>query len=101
VNHHSSTRVGLRQRRRFSPQQIQQLLTQFERSGLSLTEFVRQQGLCYSVFCRWRKRQREGSLRTPVLQAVSLGSLLTANWMAEVALPKGATIRFSAQASSA
>jgi hypothetical protein len=56
---------------------------------------------CYSVVCRWRKRQREASLRPPRLQPLPLGSLLGPTWMAEVALPNGATLRFSAQASAA
>jgi hypothetical protein len=31
-------------------------LIEFERSGLSAAEFVRQQGLTYTTFCGWRKR---------------------------------------------
>lgn len=100
-NNQPATRIGSPKRRRFSTQQIQQFLVDFERSGLSATDFTRQHGLCYSVFCRWRKLHRPGSLRSPRLQAVPLGSLFAPAWMAEIALPNGATLRVSAQASSA
>jgi transposase-like protein len=100
-NNHSAIRVGSSKRRRFSPQQIQQLLAQFERSGLSASAFTRQHGLCYSVFCRWRKRHCALARRPPRLQAVPLGSLFAAAWMAEIALPNGATLRLNPQASPA
>jgi transposase-like protein len=34
----------------------EELLGQFERSGLSAAEFARQHGLTYTTFCGWRKR---------------------------------------------
>lgn len=87
--------------------QIQQLLDQFQRSGLSAAAFARQQSLCYSVFCRWRKRfaapgrRRPGTELRPVLQSLPLGSLLVSPWAAEIVLPDRATVRLSAQASGA
>jgi len=36
-----------------------QIVAAFERSGLSATAFVRQHGLNYATFCRWRQWQRE------------------------------------------
>lgn len=96
-----ANRVGSPQRRRFSPQQIQQLLADFQRSGLSAAAFVRQHGLGYAAFCRWRNQHRAGSLPPSRWQAVPLGALLSPNGMAEIALPNGATVRVSAQASAA
>ena len=97
----SSVRVGSPQRRRFSASQIQRFLADFDRSGLSGVAFARQRGLCYTVFCRWRKLHRAPALRPPRLRAVPLGSLLAPAWMAEIALPNGATLRLGAQASAA
>ncbi|HEV2331272.1 MAG TPA: hypothetical protein VGY56_21020 [Verrucomicrobiae bacterium] len=34
----------------------EQLLDEFERSGLSAAEFARRNGLTYTTFCGWRKR---------------------------------------------
>jgi hypothetical protein len=35
-----------------------QLLAEFDRSGLSAAAFARQHGLTYTTFCGWRHRQR-------------------------------------------
>jgi transposase-like protein len=88
---------GSPKRRRFSAQQIQQYLADFERGGLSATAFTREHGLCYSVFCRWRKQGR----RQPRLQPVALGTLLSPSWAAEIVLPQGVTVRLHAQAAPA
>lgn len=101
MNNKQPSRIGSPQRRRFSSTQIQQFLADFDRSGLSAVAFARQHGLCYSVFCRWRKLHRLHSLRVPRLQAVPLGSLLAPSWMAEIALPNGTTVRPSNQACAA
>jgi hypothetical protein len=34
-----------------------QLLAAFDRSGLSATDFARQQGVHYTTFCGWRQRR--------------------------------------------
>jgi hypothetical protein len=39
-----------------TPTRRRQLLTEFERSGLSAAEFARQQGIGYSTLCAWRAR---------------------------------------------
>jgi len=43
-------------RRQAAAVRREELLAQFERSGLSATEFARQHGLSYTTFCGWRKR---------------------------------------------
>jgi hypothetical protein len=37
-----------------------QLLAAFDGSGLSAAVFARQQGIHYTTFCGWRKRQAQG-----------------------------------------
>lgn len=51
-------------RRQTAAARREQLLTQFERSGLSAAEFARQHGLNYTTFCGWRKRW-EGAKALP------------------------------------
>lgn len=51
-------------RRHAAAARREQLLVEFERSGLSAAEFVRQHGLTYTTFCGWRKR-REGGKALP------------------------------------
>jgi transposase-like protein len=105
-NHSVRIRNGSRSRRRFSALQIQHWLDEFERSGLSAAAFARQHGLCYSVFCRWRKQQRDPvrrrltASRQPRFESLPLDSLLARNWAAEIVLSGQATLRLSSQASS-
>ncbi len=48
----------VRQRRgRTSPPERAALLAAFTRSGLSAAAFARQERLCYTTFCNWRRRQ--------------------------------------------
>ena len=51
-----STYKPLIGRRQAATARREQLLVEFERSGLSAAEFARQQGLTYTTFCGWRKR---------------------------------------------
>ncbi len=95
---------GRRTRRRFTPDQIQNYLRAFDRSGMSVAAFAGQHDLVYSVLLRWIQRraqapgtwagtrQRRG--RPPKLREVPLGSLLGAGrWAAEIVRPDGVTVR--------
>ena len=44
-------------RQRTSFTRRQQLLAEFDRSGLSATAFAHQHGIVYSTFCQWRARR--------------------------------------------
>jgi transposase-like protein len=44
-------------RTRTSPEKRRQILSAFERSGLSAAVFARQHGIGYSTLCAWRSRQ--------------------------------------------
>jgi transposase-like protein len=44
---------------RRTPEQIQQLVAQFQRGGQSVREFAQQQGVAISTVDRWLRRQRQ------------------------------------------
>jgi transposase-like protein len=59
-------RTGSDGRLRYSPDQRQELLDAFERSGLSAMAFSKQHGVCYQTFIAWlRKRRPCGEILTP------------------------------------
>ncbi len=99
---------GLRSRRRHTPQQRAELLTQYRRSGSSQREFVQLHGLGLSTLTKWLREarrtgvERSGRKGSTLFQAVNLSPLLGATgWAAEVALADGAVLRLSAQADAA
>jgi transposase-like protein len=66
-----NTSNGARRRPRTDAAQRAQLLAKFARSGLSAAAFARQQGLHYTTFCNWRRRQDQ-SQRLPAFVQVEL-----------------------------
>lgn len=52
-------RAGSDGRLRFTPAQRQELLTAFDRSGLSAMAFARSHGVCYQTFIAWQRKHRE------------------------------------------
>ena len=86
-----------RPRRRFTPDQILNYVSAFERSGLTVAAFARQHDLVYSVLLRWLQRRGQVAKRRgrpPKLREVALGSLLgVGRWAAEVVRPDGLTVR--------
>jgi len=73
--------VARRVRRRHTPTQILQLLSAFDRSGLSAFAFARKRGMTYDVLRRWliRRDQSRGRWPATALSAVATvaGSVLT------------------------
>ena len=67
-----STRLSLG-RRDAAALRREQLLAQFERSGMSAAEFARQNGLNYTTFCGWRQR-RERARALPAFVQVEVAS---------------------------
>ena len=50
--------LSLTRHRRSTPSaRRRQLLTEFERSGLSAAAFARRHGIAYTTFCSWRRRR--------------------------------------------
>jgi transposase-like protein len=99
---------GLRSRRRRTPQQRAELLTQFRRSGLSQRDFVQSHGLGLSTLTKWLRAERRTGVEPPErngsvpFQEVDLSPpFRPAGWAAEVALADGAVLRLSLQTNPA
>jgi hypothetical protein len=61
--------------RRRSRQEVEQLVSEFESSGLSRTEFCRERGLALSTLGRYRRRlDRQGATSANPLLAVELST---------------------------
>jgi transposase-like protein len=95
----------LRTRRRRTPQQRAELLTQYRRSGLSQRDFVQFHGLGLSTLTKWLRAERLTGVKPPgrnnsvPFQEVNLSpQFRPAGWAAEVALADGAVLRLSVQA---
>ena len=92
---------------------IPALVGRYRRSGLSLRDFARAEGLPpgrlhYWIYQKHRARavacaQEAARPAAPAFQEVKLatGLSLVTNWAAEVSLPTGAAVRFSATAAPA
>lgn len=92
-------------RRRRTPQQRAELLTQYRRSGLSQRDFVQSHGLGLSTLAKWLREDRRTDVQPPKrndsvpFQEVNLSpQFRPTGWAAEVALADGAVLRLSAQA---
>lgn len=82
-----STNGFLRRRRqRTSPSRRTQLLTAFDRSGLSAAAFARQHGIGYTTFCGWRHRRAKAKA-SPAFVEVELSEPAA---MAELLVEVGA-----------
>lgn len=97
-----------RSRRRRTPQQRAELLTQYRRSGSSQRDFVQSHGLGLSTLTKWLREERLTELKPPErndsvpFQEVNLRPQFSpTGWAAEVALTDGAVLRLGAQASVA
>lgn len=93
-----------RTRRRRTPQQQAELLTQYRRSGLSQRDFVQSHGLGLSTLTKWLREERRTDVKPPErngsvpFQEVNLSpQFRPAGWAAEVALADGAVLRLSVQ----
>ena len=54
-----------KKRLRYSPDQIQEILTAYEASGLSQRKFCQQRGLSLASFGNWRRKYQRTSRREP------------------------------------
>ena len=87
---------------RFSIEQRQQFIYEYQRSGLNQSEFARQHGLLPGTFRQWVRRQRAKAdvpVQGPELREVTLGELLgpPLRWAVEVVLNHKTTLRLSEQ----
>jgi hypothetical protein len=98
LNHHSI----------WSSQEVAALISRFRASGMSLERFARKHGippgrLHYWLYQKYRgvasgPISRLSAARGPVFEEIKLptNAPLLGNWAAEVSLPKGVAVRFSA-----
>jgi transposase-like protein len=101
-----SETLGMEARARFTVEQRQQLLEDFQQSGLGVTEFARQKGLSRVLLSVWLRRYVRQPLATvpttelPAtvpLREVCLGQVLgQPSWAAELVLPSGVAVRLDA-----
>jgi transposase-like protein len=81
---------------RTSKEQRRAILAEFERSGVSVTQFARRSGLKYSTLAAWVQRYRRpkrAALKSPMrlLEAVVTPTTLTSPFL-QVQLPGGARL---------
>ena len=86
-----AVRLDSRGRVRISKEQRRQVLSEFERSGMSAAQFAQRAGLKYSTFAAWlqryrRRRPQKSGVR--LLEAIVAQEALTA--ALQVQLPGGA-----------
>jgi len=87
-------------------QEIDALISRYRASGLGLERFARQEGIPYGRLHYWiyqkscAKTPKRSQSSVPLFQEVRLASCLPSmtGWVAEISLPKGLAIRFSAAA---
>jgi len=110
VKHIAPPIVARRIRRHYTPAQILQLLSEFDRSGLSAFTFARERRLTYSALRRWLVRRRHSrghwpararpagtlSVHQPILREVPLPAVLGGvRWAAEIVRSNGSTLRLA------
>ena len=87
-------------------QEMIALISRYRASGLGLERFARQEGMPYGRLHYWvyqksrAKTPKRSQSPVPLFQEVNLASCLPSmtSWTAEISLPKGLAIRFSATA---
>jgi len=90
----------------YTPEEIGGWISRYRASGMGLKAFAVQQGLSRSRLHYWVYGKRHCKFAKPVVpaplfQEVKLAGLPFANWAAEVSLPSGLAVRFSAAAAPA
>lgn len=84
--------------RRRTPVEWQQIIDQWQASGLSAREFCRQQSLGYANFRKWCKRLANPESQRAASQFIELGSLTkgeTSAWQIVLDLGEGIQLRLS------
>ena len=75
------------------PQRREELLMEFERSGLPATKFAALAGVRYQTFATWCKSIKSGALqRSPPLRFAEVVPAAVPSVMLRVVLPGGASI---------
>jgi hypothetical protein len=90
--------------RAYTPEEISDWIGRYRGSGLALGTFAEQHGLSrnrlhYWVYDRRFSQPRRPAVAAPVFQEIKLSAgLPVQSWAAEISLPTGAVVRFTATA---
>ena len=93
-----------RAHRAYTPEEISDWIGRYRGSGLALGTFAEQHGLSrnrlhYWVYDRRFSQPRRPAVAAPVFQEIKLSAgLPVQSWAAEISLPTGAVVRFTATA---
>ena len=98
-------KFNLNGRQASAPEEMEDWVCRYRASGMGLQHFAREHGLAatrlhYWVYGRGRTRAVRTNSGAPLFQEVKLpeGLPLPASWAAEISLPEGVAVRFSAGA---
>jgi hypothetical protein len=98
-------RIKLNGNRACTPEEIAALVSRYRASGLGLRRFAQENGIAatrlhYWVYRRSRPRPTRPEAVRPVFQELKLAEGLPGlpNWAAEISLPEGLAVRFTAAA---
>ena len=81
-----------------SAEERSRLVSLFRGSGLTQAEFAGQQGIRHSTLHHWLYRSEAKMKIRPRFQEVSVTSLLSPPWVAELSINPGLTLRLSSTA---
>ena len=85
-------------RQRASAEERSRLVSLFRASGLTQTEFAKQQGIKLSTLHQWLYRSASKKKIRTRFHELPMSSLLTPPWVAEIALESGLTLRLNGSA---
>jgi hypothetical protein len=98
-------RINLNGQRATAPDEMANWVSRYRASGMGLQRFAQEHGIAatrlhYWVYRRSRPRPARPEAVRPVFQELKLaeGLPLLPNWAAEISLPEGLAVRFSAAA---
>jgi hypothetical protein len=100
-------RINSKYRQSYTPEEIARWISDYRTSGLSLQHFAKEHGITSTQLHYWVYQRNRGrkSVRTdsvpPVFQEMKLATSLSGiqSWGAEISLPEGMAVRFSAAVS--
>lgn len=78
---------------RRNAEEWREILTRWEKSGLSVTEFCRKQELKLTSFQRWQQKLNGSSAQHDFV-AVTTAPPESSSWSLEVTLPNGSKLHF-------
>jgi len=78
--------------RRRAPAEIENIVTQFHRSGLSRREFAKRHDIGVGSLARWLQRQPQASCAPKFVRVVAAAAQAAPSWF-ELALPDGRRLR--------